>query len=245
LGEYGLHITNLTILTLLIIFISAFIRSTLGFGDALLSMPLLTLTIGIQSATPLVAFASFTVAATIIWGSWRQVDFKAAWRLVLSSMIGVPLGLYLLTTAPEAWVKRVLGLLLLAFGLYRLIQPRLLTLSQQRWAYLFGFVAGVLGGAYNTNGPPIVIYGTLRRWPPAHFRATLQGYFLPTILFIIISHIWSGLWTPWVMQLSGLALPVIFLAIFLGSKLNRRISLDRFDRLIYGALVSLGLLLLP
>ena len=38
-----------------ILFISTFIRSTLGFGDALLAMPLLTLIIGVQTATPLVA----------------------------------------------------------------------------------------------------------------------------------------------------------------------------------------------
>ena len=32
------------------------------------------------------------------------------------------------------------------------------------------------------NGPPLVIYGALRRWSPQHFRATLQGYFLPASL---------------------------------------------------------------
>ena len=42
-----------------------------------------------------------------------------------------------------------------------------------------GFCAGVLGGAYGMNGPPLVIYGAMRRWSAQHFRATLQGYFLP------------------------------------------------------------------
>jgi hypothetical protein len=37
--------------------------------------------------------------------------------------------------------------------------------------------AGVLGGAYGMNGPPLVIYGSLRGSSPQHFRATLQGYF--------------------------------------------------------------------
>jgi len=37
-----------------------------------------------------------------------------------------------------------------------------------------------IGGAYGMNGPPLVAYGSLRRWtPPERFRATLQGYFLP------------------------------------------------------------------
>ena len=29
------------------------------------------------------------------------------------------------------------------------------------------------------NGPPLAIYGSMRRWSAQHFRATLQGYFLP------------------------------------------------------------------
>ena len=49
-------------------------------------------------------------------------------------------------------------------------------------AWLFGFGAGVLGGAYGMNGPPLVAYGALRHWSPKRFRATLQGYFLPASL---------------------------------------------------------------
>ena len=44
-------------------------------------------------------------------------------------------------------------------------------------AYLFGFVAGVLGAAYNTSGVVITIYATLRDWSPDRFRSTLQSYF--------------------------------------------------------------------
>ena len=105
-------------------------------------------------------------------------------------------------------------------------------------------MAGVLGGAYNTNGPPVVIYGALRRWPPERFRATLQGYFLPTGLLILTTHGLAGLWTPQILQLYGLSLPLILTAIFLGGKLNQRISPGGFERLIYLSLLGLGFLLL-
>ncbi|MCB0156421.1 MAG: sulfite exporter TauE/SafE family protein [Anaerolineae bacterium] len=233
----------LTALTLLILFVATLIRSTFGFGDALIAMPLLALLIGIQSATPLVAFISTTIAATIVWSSWREVDLRAAWRLILSSLIGIPFGLYILTAAPEQIVKGILALLLIVFGVYNLTRPVLTTLPNQQWAYVFGFIAGIFGGAYNTNGPPIVVYGTLRHWPPTRFRATLQGYFLPTGLLILIGHGLSGLWTRQIWQWYGLALPLVLLAIFMGGRLNRRIPTGRFDRLIYGALIILGAML--
>lgn len=235
---------TLTLLVLAILFISTLTRSTFGFGDALIAMPLLTLVTGIQTATPLVALISTTIALTIVGGNWHKIDLKAAWRLIIASLIGIPIGLLVLKTAPEGIVKGILGILLILFGLYNLTRPVLFSLHQPKWAYGFGFIAGILGGAYNTNGPPVVMYGTLRHWPPTHFRATLQGYFVPTGGLILIGHSLGGLWTPQVFQLYALALPIIFLAIFLGGKLNQRFSTGRFERLLYVALIILGVMIL-
>lgn len=235
---------TLMLLALFILFISTLARSTFGFGDALIAMPLLTLTIGVQAATPLVALVGVTIALTIVGGSWRSIDIRATWRLILASLVGIPVGLFLLTSAPEEVVKGVLGALIILFSLYGLSHPTLPLLHRQNWAYGFGFVAGILGGAYNTNGPPVVIYGTLRRWPPIRFRATLQGYFLPTIIMIAVGHGLSGLWTFEVLQLYALALPLVLAAIFLGGKLNARIPAGRFERFLYVVLIVLGMLLL-
>jgi hypothetical protein len=206
-------------------------------------MPLLALVLGMQIATPLVAFGASTIALTILLGEWRSVDIKAAWRLILSSLVGIPIGLFFLKTAPESVIKGGLGVLLIAFGLLNLINPKLPTFRNEKLAYVFGLVAGVLGGAYNTNGPPVVVYGTLRRWSPDSFRSTLQAYFLPTGGTILISHGLAGLWTPDVLRLYVYALPFIMLAIYLGGRVNKVISSGRFNRIIYISLVVMGALL--
>jgi len=234
---------SLIVPVLFILFISTFTRSALGFGDALIAMPLLALVLGMQIATPLVAFGASTIALTILLGEWRSVDIKAAWRLILSSLVGIPIGLFFLKTAPEPVIKGVLGVLLIAFGLLNLINPKLPTFRNEKLAYVFGLVAGVLGGAYNTNGPPVVVYGTLRRWSPDSFRSTLQAYFLPTGGTILISHGLAGLWTPDVLRLYVYALPFIMLAIYLGGRVNKVISSGRFNRIIYVSLVVMGVLL--
>lgn len=232
-----------TLSALAILFISTLTRSTLGFGDALLAMPLLTLTIGIKTATPLVALVSLTIAISILIHSWREVDVTAVRRLVLSSLAGIPFGLALLKAAPESFVQAVLGLLLISFGLYNLIAPRLPATERKELAYVAGYIAGVLGGAYNTAGPPIIIYGTLCRWPPERFRATLQGFFLSS-LFIVIGHGLAGLWTSDVLELYGYALPIVMFAIFLGGRLNKSLPRGQFDRFVYLVLVVMGVLLL-
>ena len=218
-----------TLLTLLTFFIATTIRSTFGFGEALIAMPLLTLILGIHIATPLFALVASTVALIIVLSSWQSIDIKAAWQLVIATIVGIPFGILLLKVAPERIVIKALGVFLIVFGIYRLTRSELPRLTNQRWAYLFGFIAGILGSAYNTNGPPIVIYGTMQRWNPERFRATLQGYFLPSGLVIIASHGLTNLWTIEVFRLYLFAFPVVLIATLIGSKLNQLIPLQRFD----------------
>lgn len=236
--------TEQLLAVIVVIAVSTLVRSTFGFGDALIAMPLLTLVAGVTTATPLVGLMALTSAATIVASSWRLIDIKSAWRLIVASLIGIPFGLYLLHAAPESFVKRFLGLLLISFSLYNLTRPQLPKLQSSHLAYPFGFLAGILGGAYNTNGPPIVLYGTLRRWVPIRFRATLQGYFLPTSIFIVTGHALSGFWTSNVLHAYGWSLPFILSAIFIGGKLNRLLPVAKFIRILYFVLIILGLLLM-
>jgi len=231
-------------LVYLILLVSTFIRSTFGFGDALVAMPLLALVVGMQAATPLVALCASTIALIILLRNWKQVRIQSAWRLIVSSILGIPLGLLYLKGTQEELLRGILAIVLIGFGSFSLAKPQWITIREERGAYAFGFVAGILGGAYNTNGPPVVIYGTLKRWDPGSFRATLQGYFLPTSLFIVLGHGMAGLWTRSVIHSYLSALPLVLLAIFLGGRINRAFAPQRFSRYVHLLLIGLGLLLL-
>ena len=181
-----------------ILSVSTFIHSTIGFGQALIAMPLLAMVIELKTATPLVAFVLMTIAAVILLRNWRVVDLNAAWRLVLSSCFGIPVGLFVLKGVPEGLMKVLLGILVILFSLYNLVNRHLKRVDLSRVsddsgvAYLFGFLAGVLGAAYNTSGVVITIYATLRDWSPDRFRSTLQSYFVLTGFLILASHGGSG-----------------------------------------------------
>ena len=232
------------VVTALVLFVSTLTRSTLGFGDALVAMPLLVLALGIQTAAPVVALVATTIALVILWSHWRHVELQALGHLLVASALGIPVGLVLVKRLPEPILQGVLGVIIIVFSLYSLLEPQFV-IRQHRpgLAYGFGFVAGVLGGAYNTIGPLVVMYGQLRRWPPTQFRATLQGFFFPAYLFIVIGHGVVGLLTPQVLALYGLSLPMVALAIVLGGKLHAAIPRAQFTRVVNIALVLIGLML--
>ena len=149
----------------------------------------------VQVAAPLAVLVSITVAVVVVIQDWRNVHVRSAGWLVLSTLFGIPLGLLLLKTVPESVVKAILGAFIIAFALYSLT-GRKPELHNDRLAPLFGFSAGILGGAYGMNGPPLVVYGVLRRWQPAQFRATLQGYFLIASVVGMAGYAITGLMDP-------------------------------------------------
>ena len=98
-------ISHILILVVSIQFFASLTRSTFGFGDALVAMPLLTLVIGLKFATPLVALTALVNAGMILSDSWRTADFRSARNLLVGAIFGIPLGLYALKHAPEHLVK--------------------------------------------------------------------------------------------------------------------------------------------
>lgn len=226
----------------LIFLASTLIRAFFGFGDALFAMPLLAVVVGLTTATALMGLVSVVVGAYVLTRTWRHVDVASVRRLVVSSIVGIPIGVFMLKQAPQDLLTRVLGVLLIGFGLYRLLGPALPRVGRS-WAYLFGFVAGCFGGAYNVNGPPVVMYGAMRAWDPARFRGTLQGYFVVTSIVVAVAHAFGGLWTTRVWQLFAYASPVVLVALVVGDRVAERVDTDSFSRYLSALLVVLGILL--
>lgn len=236
--------SGLIITILIIVFFSTLTRSTFGFGDALIAMPLLALFVNIKIAVPLIALIAFFIAFSILIKNIHKVEFKSAWRLIVSSLIGIPIGLWYLEDINEHMIKLILGILVLIFAFYNLLKQRVHQLKTEKYAWIFGFFAGILGGAYKTNGPPIIIYSSLKKWKPENFRATLQGYFFTTGILVIAGHAFAGNFTNEVLSYFAICLPVAFLAIVIGARLNKRIPVNKFHKYIYIILIILGCILI-
>ena len=143
-------------------------------------------------------------------------------------------------------MKAVLAILIVAFSVYSLAgrKPPALHKDSRIWLLGCGFCAGVLGGAYGMNGPPLVIYGAMRRWSAQHFRATLQGYFLPASIIGMGGYWLSGLWVPTVTHDYLLSLPVAVPAVLLGRAINHRLDGEAFLKYVYAGLAVIGAVLL-
>ncbi len=216
----------------------------MGFGMALVAMPLLVTVWGIQTASP--AFALLGLTATFInavrlRGSVTRRDLI---YLLIPALIGVPIGVWILNDVNPEIVTRVLGVLLIAYALYSLTGLRLPPVTSQGWAHVFGFSAGILTGAYNAGGPPVVVYGSACAWSPDRFKANMQTFFFLMGVVVVVSHAISRNLTPEVWQIALFALPGLLLGNFAGVRLGRFCPPDLFRKLVLILLIVLGVQLL-
>lgn len=227
-------------------FAATLIRSAFGFGEALVAVPLLAFFVPLQVATPLAVLVSITIAGIVVVQDWNKIHLRSTGWLLLPTVVGIPLGLLLLTSTHQRVVKAALSAIILAFSAYSLTgrTPVELKRDSRGWLLACGFFAGVLGGAYGMNGPPLVIYGSMRRWSAQHFRATLQAYFLPASILGMAGYWLSGLWVPAVTRYYLLSLPVTVPAVLLGRAINHRLRGDVFMRYVYLGLGGIGVLLM-
>ncbi len=228
----------------LIIFFGAFVQSSIGFGLALVAMPLLVGILGIHTAAPLVAIVALVVEILILIRYHESFDFDVVKHLVIGAVLGIPIGIFAVRTIDGEIVNKLLGIIVIGYALYAFLAPKLPDLAGNAWAYTFGFAAGILGGAYNTGGPPVVIYGNCRRWPPDEFKSNLQGFFLVNGIVIIAIHALSGNLTGEVLQNFIYAVPGLALGLLAGFYLSKRINPDLFRNVVLVVLIILGVKLL-
>ena len=233
-----------TIFLLTVLFVAVSVHAALGFGTALIAMPVAVFLLGLPVAAPLVALVMTATILMTLSDYWRHIDFPAAGQLIGFSVLGMPLGILLVRDVDMAWGQAGLGVVLVIFSIYRLTNATLQIRDHLAWRLVAGLLAGCFGAAYNNNAPPIVVYGSLVRWQPDQFRGTLQGFFLPSSLLICLSHASSGLWTAEVGSLFLISLPVIVAAFFVGRRLSKQMSSDGFENAVYVISGVMGLALI-
>ena len=230
-------------LIILIIFLASAVFATFGFGDALLAMPFLTILLGVQKAAPLLALCGFTLAISLIGTSYKHIDWREALKLIFGSMLGVPIGVYILKHGDDRIIRIAVGIVIVSIALYNLFRPQLKPLNSQWPAPFAGFAGGLLGGLFHTSAPPVVIYGAMRQWSPVMFVGMMQAYFIPTDVFVIVGHLKTGLLNREVLHLFAWCFPFLIGAVALGNQIKGRLSVARFQKGVFVIILISGLML--
>ncbi|HEX7756579.1 MAG TPA: TSUP family transporter, partial [Niabella sp.] len=100
---------HLILIIIVVSFIATLVRSTFGFGESMVAVPLFLWILPAKIAVPLSALLSVTVALVILLQDHRQIHLHSAKWLVIYAALGIPLGLLLLVYGSEPLIVSGLG----------------------------------------------------------------------------------------------------------------------------------------
>lgn len=212
-----------------------------------LLLPLLVQTMTFQEAVgvmlPLLIFGDLFAMRAY----WRQWDASYLWRLLPVSVLGVLVGVLLLTTLPEIVLWRLLGVITLGVVVYKLLSDRVAALEYvpRRWhGWLAGSTSGFTSALANNGGPPVIAYLLLNRLPPTVFIATLTFYFTVTNLLKLPLFLATGVIELDLLLSVALVLPVIPFGVYAGRWIITHIDQRAFEWLMIVVLLIVAVYLL-
>jgi uncharacterized membrane protein YfcA len=202
----------------LVLFAAGFARGYSGFGFSAVVVAGMSLAVPPSTVVPLAV--TLEIAASLVQARsvWSHVDWRLAFALLAGGFIGNPAGVALLELAPPEALKAGVYLFVLAVAAVLLLAPaRPRNIGLAGW-FAIGLAAGAVNGATALSGLVIVTAMTLSMTAPAAMRATLVAYFFMSDLYAAGLFAWRGLLDAQVLQLAAFGLPLVAVAILLGSR---------------------------
>ena len=174
----------------------------------------------------------------------REIEPVRLTRLLIGTVLGTPLGVWGLAVLPATVINRLIGAVLVgmtALEWWRLAPRRL---AAPGWGYAAGVLAGVLGGAVVTPGPPVILYAAAQEWSPRAVKANLLAFFIVNQAVILVVYWWADLFGADVLRLAlWLALPAL-VGVAAGIAVFNRIDARRFRQVVVAVLFVSGVVLL-
>ena len=236
-----------TIILALLVALAGFVQGTVGFGFGIVTMSTIPLMMTPKDAVPMVSLLSLLVSLTLAWKLRESISWEKVLPMVVGTIFGVPIGVTMFIHLEPTFLLFGLGIALLIVCLQQIwLKPtsKNNAKTSKFWGVIAGFASGILGGAFNTGGPPVLLYVGMQSWSKEDTMATLQAFFSFTTIFQIGLFLSNGTigYSEAVMA-SKLIIPTI-IGITAGFLLFKRINQKLFRTILIIAIGILGCIML-
>ena len=225
--------------------LSGAVRGFSGFGSALVYVPLMSALYGPKIGAASFLLTDFVTGIVFSIGVWRQAVWREIFPLALSAAVAAQFGALILQYAEPAHLRWAMAALVLV----------IVVVLSTGWRYhgkpmlivtvLVGIAAGLMGGAVQIFGPPVVLFWLSSMAAAAVVRANFVVFFAIMAAALVVTYLWAGLLTPEVMALAAFVAPLHILAMFAGAQVFHFASEQTYRRTAYVIIALAALASMP
>lgn len=221
-----------------------------GFGGLMgaLATPLMALVMPVDQVIGLVLPILMFGDLFAIAFHWRRWDGRLILLLLPGAVLGVIIGTLFITNAPTETLRLTLGIIVLIFAIYKMLEKRIigsLKYESRKWhGLLGGTITGFSSALAHTGGPPVSIFLLMQGISPRVFVATAALFFFTLNWIKVPYYFYAQLFD--FPKLWGVAwlLPMVPLGAWFGRWISEKINPQSFERFVLVLLIVSALILI-
>lgn len=231
---------TLAVYVFIVIAISFIVKGLVGFGDPLISNPLLAMRLDNKDIAPGLLPVSLLLNAGIVIKNRKAFSFKKVAPIAFWVLLGIIPGTMLLKFSVPWILKVILGILIIGLGIEMLtrkdgnMKPNIIMQS------FMSFLSGVTAGLFGIN-LLFLIYLERTSKGREEFRASVCFVFFLENAFRTCVYFYNGIFTLLTVQITALAIPAALIGMWVGGQIDKHIDDTRIRKIIVYVFILGGL----
>lgn len=231
------------ILFVLIQVLANIIQAITGFAGGPIAMPPSMALVGVGNAKAAITMILWFVTLIVTVQNLKFINFKKLGIMLGFMIVGMIPGMWLFDKLPTQILMIVYGVIVVLIGLDKLLRSNSKELKAP-WNYVALFFSGIMQGMFTSGGPFLALYATTAMKDKKEFRATVTPVWTILNTYMIFNMYRQGMYSGYVMKLTGISIVPVLVAIMIGNRINTRIEQKTFLKLVYVLLIISGAILL-
>ena len=179
----------------LMLFAGSTVLSTVGFGIGMTITPVMLLLLEPQTVVVVVNTVSLALFVLIIYQTRSEVSPREVSRLVVAGLMGVPVGVFVLSSASAGALRISIAALIILVTLAVAFNLRGPVPRSNLVGPVVAFVVAVLLTSLGIGGPLMALFLLSRGWPRHAVRGSLSLFFLAVEAAGVVGYGVAGLFT--------------------------------------------------
>jgi len=229
-------------MTYVIFFLSAFFQAFGGFGGGLFAVPLLAMSYEPRFIVPPFSLTIVLLNFIILFEVRRNIDWKKVSRVVVGSILGLPIGTFALASLNQDIIRLLISVVTVILGILFLtgFKPEI---KETRTTFVIaGIISGFLSGTAAMGGPPLIFLMMALGLKKDVFRATLVGCFTFNGIISNSLYLANGLFNPLNLKIILFGFLPALAGVVLGIAVKNILPEEKFNRITVVTVVLIGVL---
>ena len=219
-----------------------FVMSLLGFGAALVSVPILAIFFLPKEVIPTYTLLALFIELALVIEARGHIYWPRLTRIMIGGLVGIPIGAVGLKYLPTQTIQSLIAIATFSFAMLFLLGVKFRLKEAKPTQFGIGLFSGVLGGAIAQPGTIVALYGTAVGWDKNTFRASLLTYFLMLSVVGLVSYLILGMLGVNSLVTTGVAVVPGLLTARLGVMLKNKINEKNFRYTVLTAVIAASMI---